>query len=73
MSVGAYTENRWQIDGAKTPNLFLVRGNTYVFDVSDSTNSTHVLAFARLRMPPNTEYTTGVTSRNGGSVGSQLL
>ena len=64
VTVGAYTEgNRWQIDGAKTPNLFLVRGNTYVFDVSDSTNSTHVLAFATAAdAAGSTEYTTGVTS-----------
>ena len=38
--------NRIKIDGAKHPNLFFARGNTYVFDVSSSTVTGHPLAFS---------------------------
>lgn len=39
--VGGY----YQIDGVDRPALSLQRGNTYVFDLSDSSNSGHPLAF----------------------------
>lgn len=63
VTVGAYTEgDRFKIDGAKTPNLFLVRGNTYVFDVSDTTNASKEIKFATaVDAAGGTEYTTGVT------------
>jgi len=58
--------NRFKIDGAKRPNLFLVRGNTYVFDVSDDSNAGHAFRFSETQdgihaSPAGTEYTTGVT------------
>lgn len=73
VTVGAYSEgNRYQIDGAKTPNLFLVRGNTYIFDVSDGTNSGHTFAFATAAdAAGSTAYTTGVTTTGtAGSTGA---
>jgi hypothetical protein len=75
VTVGAYSEgNRYQIDGAKTPNLFLVRGNTYIFDVSDATNSTHTFAFATAAdAAGSTEYTAGVTaSGTQGTAGATV-
>ena len=59
--------NRFQIEGAKSPNLFFVRGNTYVFDVSDASVAGHTLRFSETADGSNaapiagTEYTTGVT------------
>ena len=75
VTVGAYAEgNRYQIDGAKTPNLFLVRGNTYIFDVSDASNATHTLAFATAAdAAGSTGYTSGVTSSGtAGSAGATI-
>jgi hypothetical protein len=75
VTVGAYAEgNRYQIDGAKTPNLFLVRGNTYIFDVSDATNATHTMGFATAAdAAGSTEYTSGVTSSGtAGSAGATV-
>ena len=75
VTVGAYTEgNRYQIDGAKTPNLFLVRGNTYIFDVSDSTNTGHTFGLAtQADAAGSTAYTTGVTtSGTAGSTGATI-
>lgn len=70
VTVEAYTEgNRYKIDGAKTPNLFLVRGNTYIFDVSSTTIASHPFSFATATdAAGGTEYTTGVTS--SGSIGT---
>ena len=39
------TGNKWYINGAVSPDLNLVEGNTYIFDTSDSTNATHIFAF----------------------------
>jgi hypothetical protein len=47
------------IDGASNPTLTFDRGNTYVFDVSDSSVSGHPLAF---KDGSGNSYTTGVTS-----------
>lgn len=76
VTVEAYTEgNRFKIDGAKTPNLFLVRGNTYIFDVSSTTlldglgAGDHGFAFATATdAAGGTEYTSGVTT--SGSIGT---
>lgn len=46
------------IDGAANPILTFVRGNTYIFDVSDNTNSGHPFRF---KDGYGTSYTTGVT------------
>jgi YD repeat-containing protein len=63
VTVGAYTEgDRFKIDGAKAPNIFMVRGNTYVFDVSDTTNAGKEIKFATATdAAGGTEYTSGVT------------
>lgn len=50
--------NKYQIDGVTAPKLTLHKGHTYRFDMSDSTNSGHPLAF---RTPNNTSYSNGVS------------
>ena len=50
--------NKFALNGNTAPTLQLVRGTTYTFDVSDSSNSGHPLAFKS----GNNSYTTGVTS-----------
>ena len=50
--------NKFAIDGVTAPTITLLRGVTYTFDVSDSSVSTHPLAFKNA----GTSYTTGVTS-----------
>tara|TARA_B000000609_G_scaffold671_1_gene473 strand:- start:469 stop:1134 length:666 start_codon:yes stop_codon:yes gene_type:complete len=51
------------IDGQTKPALTLYKGFTYTFDVSDSSNATHVLAFATQEDAANSsQYTTNVTS-----------
>ena len=51
------------IDGSTKPALTLYKGFTYTFDVSDSSNATHVLAFATQEDAANSsQYTTNVTS-----------
>jgi hypothetical protein len=47
-----------ELDG-NAPELSLQRGNTYVFDLSDSSNSGHPLAF---KTSDHQAYTTGVTT-----------
>ena len=49
----------FHIDGVANPTLTFVRGNTYVFDVSDSTNTGHPLRF---KDGYGTSYTTGITT-----------
>lgn len=64
--------NRYYIDAAgPAPTIDLTEGNTYVFDQSDSSNSTHPLRFSTTSNGTHgggIEYTTGVTSV--GSPGS---
>ena len=50
--------NKYRINGITAPTLQLVQGTTYTFDLSDSSNSGHPLAFKS----GNNSYTTGVTS-----------
>ena len=50
--------NVFYIDGAANPTLTLDRGNTYIFDQSDSSNAGHPLAF---KDSSGNSYTTGVT------------
>ena len=40
------TGNKFYINGEVSPVLYLEEGNTYVFDQTDSTNATHILAFS---------------------------
>ena len=58
------------LDGASKPALTLVRGNTYIFDQSDSTNAGHPLAF---RDSSDNSYTTGVTvTGTAGQAGAKV-
>ena len=77
VTVANYTEgNRFLIDGAKHPNLFFARGNTYVFDVSDSSVSGHPLKFSETlngTHASGSEFTTGVTaSGTAGASGATV-
>ena len=57
------TGNKFYINGEVSPVLYLQEGNTYIFDQSDSTNDTHILAFSRNpNNDPASAYTTGVTT-----------
>ena len=57
------TGNRFYINGELAPVLYLQEGNTYIFDLSDSTNDTHQLAFStNPNNDPTAPYTTGVTT-----------
>lgn len=51
--------NKFHLDGTAAPALTLVRGNTYVFDMSDATNSGHPLVF---KVDGGAAYTNGVTT-----------
>lgn len=58
------------LDGASKPALTLVRGNTYIFDQSDSSNASHPLAF---RDSSDNSYTTGVTvTGTAGQAGAKV-
>ena len=56
---GGGSGNVFYLDGTGNPAITLVRGNTYVFDQSDSSNAGHPIAF---RTSADASYTTGVTS-----------
>ncbi|MDB2405101.1 hypothetical protein N9W19_00175 [bacterium] len=57
------TGNRYYINGELAPVLYLQEGNTYIFDQSDTTNDTHILAFStNANNSPASPYTTGVTT-----------
>jgi hypothetical protein len=67
-SVGG--SDRYHIDGVDRPQLTFYRGNTYIFDLSDSSNSNHPLGFVTASGP----YTDGVSYSDSGpgSAGSQV-
>jgi hypothetical protein len=50
--------NVFVLDGSNNPSIQLDRGNTYIFDQSDASNSGHPIAFKN----GSSSYTTGVTS-----------
>lgn len=61
--------NKFAIDGVTAPTITLLRGVTYTFDVSDSSVSTHPLAFKNA----GTSYTTGITSSGtAGTAGATV-
>ncbi len=64
---GSGSSNAYFIDGLQSPHLHLVPGNTYRFDQSDSSNSSHPLRFY-YEGAKTTQYTTGVTTN--GTPGS---
>ena len=51
--------NVFVLDGNNNPTISMFRGNTYIFDQSDSSNSGHPIAF---KDSGGSAYTTGVTS-----------
>ena len=64
--------NKYYISGlsGSAPELTLIRGHTYVFDMSDSSNTGHPFAF---RESDDTSYTDGVTSTGtAGSSGAKV-
>ena len=50
--------NKYHFDGVTAPAITLIRGTTYTFDMSDSSNSNHPLVFAN----GGSSYTTGITT-----------
>jgi len=58
VTVGNYGGNKYYIDGVLTPTLNLIKGNTYKFDQSNSTNSGHPFVFS---IAGGSSYSTGVT------------
>jgi len=69
------TGNKFYINGEVSPVLYLEEGNTYVFDQTDSTNATHILAFStNPNNSPVAPYTTGVTTTGTpGSTGKTTI
>mgnify|MGYP003109593479 CR=1 FL=1 len=66
---GGGSGNVFYLDGTGNPAITLTRGNTYVFDQSDSSNAGHPIAF---RTSADASYTTGVTSTGTpGSAGAK--
>jgi len=68
------TGNRYYINGELAPVLYLQEGNTYIFDLSDTTNDTHQLAFStNPNNSPTAAYTTGVTTTGTpGTTGAKV-
>ena len=68
--------NKYAINGNTTPNISLRSGNTYRFDVSDSTNGGHPFRFSETANGTHgggLEYATGVTVNGSpGQVGSYV-
>lgn len=63
--------NKYFVDGVQTPVLKLARGKTYTFDMSDSSNSGHPLAF---KDGSGNSYTTGVTTNGtAGNSGATVV
>ena len=58
--------NKFFINGTVSPVLELQEGNTYIFDQSEGTNATFILALSSTKDGTNTSggvaYTTGVTT-----------
>jgi hypothetical protein len=62
--------NVFVIDGTNNPTLTIDRGGTYIFDLSDNSNSGHPLAF---KDGSGNSYTTGVTTTGtAGNAGAKV-
>ena len=75
VNIGGYASaNRYFIDGVQQATLSLTEGQTYRFDQSNSSNSSHPLRLSTTSNGTNaggTEYTTGVTTvGTAGSTGA---
>lgn len=69
VAVATYGTNKFLINSTLAPTLTLTRGNTYIFDQSDTTNPTHQIAF---RTSADASYTSGVTTEGVlGQAGSK--
>ena len=67
---GVGSNNGYKINGVFSPYLHLIPRNTYRFDQSDSSNSSHPLRFY-LDASKTTQYTTGVTTNGtAGNAGA---
>ncbi|MDC0491384.1 VCBS domain-containing protein, partial [Paracoccaceae bacterium] len=67
---GGATGNVFYIDGEESPTLEFIQGNTYIFDQSNSSNSSHPLQF---QLADGTAYTDGVTSSGtAGTAGATV-
>ena len=66
----------YYMDGVQQPSLELHENQTYIFDMSDSTNSGHPLAFSTAYNGATSSYTTGVLSNHStvasGTSGSKV-
>lgn len=61
--------NKYHFGGVTAPAITLVRGTSYIFEVSDSTNSTHPLIFQN----GGSNYTSGIsTSGTEGTAGATV-
>jgi YD repeat-containing protein len=71
VTIGSDGTDFYNINGSKQPAVSLLRGNTYIFDQSDATNSGHPLRVSITSDGTHgsgVAYTSGVT--NGSTVGS---
>ena len=69
VTVGDNGGNKFKIDGAFNPTLSFVKGNTYIFDQSDATNSGHQIQISETPDGGNTSYVTATGTP--GSAGAK--
>ena len=69
---------KFYVDGVQQPTLTFIRGDTYIFDQSDSSTGSHPLRFSATsdggsNRPSTVQYTDGVTiSGTAGNVGATV-
>ena len=69
VTIGSDGTNFYNINGSKQPAVSLLRGNTYIFDQSDATNSGHPL---RVSITANGTHDSGVAYTSGVTTGSAV-